>query len=688
MTGDDAADAEAAARTHAAAVPLPPTPPAPFTQPPPATPTPARPPPPDDNAPAALPAGVLADKPARAPAAAAHPLPEFVHDGNEALAARDLPFGALFPTDNTAALTAGVAALSLTPVGNIQAVERHYAHDDRKYRGADSESLYRHVAAFRALCTRMGVHPADRAACVPASLGPSRHNLPSICHDNATKSEDELWTPIQKRVYTPSRMTRLRTLWQDASLASFSRSAGDNDFQHFVRLVEYLKQLQEQLGPQHQHKLSLRDRVLDAVSEEPFWPELVARNLFTADALTDVIELLLQARTRAPPTPTTILTPAPAAPMTPTSAFSSSATQPLPPHLLTDRSTGDTCTISVEPYPADPTNVYWTLRQFRRGSTDPYASRRWTPHWPRGPSPAARCNACGAVDHWAASCPRRPPSSPPTHRTSPNDSAFPLRNRRSTRAGPVHFADTQQLPTPKTTAAPTIDAQSSDEDDTTVYDQSYLSMHFIRALEAAYTGSPLPSTAVVDTGSPPDVVSEGWINQNRPTFSSPLEATPSRIRFGKDTPLMLGTVGITLNAKDENSRTHTLQLPNGLVVASDHIPLIIGLKTSTHKGLIIDAAARTITVKGTATVFQCEADTDHLCLPRPSHAVSAYYTAPELAKSHRQFGHTGSDKVVAAFPPNTFTSKDVALLNRIGRRCDACQLHAQLPRGPKYSLPH
>lgn len=36
---------------------------------------------------------------------------------------------------------------------------------------------------------------------------------------------------------------------------------------------------------------------------------------------------------------------------------------PLP--LLTDSATGDTCTIGVEPNPADPIYAYWTLRLVR-----------------------------------------------------------------------------------------------------------------------------------------------------------------------------------------------------------------------------------------------------------------------------------------------------------------------------------
>lgn len=172
------------------------------------------------------------------------PTPSYNRDDIEALETRDLPFGVLFPKENSTVPTTGLATLSLTPFASIQAVERYYAHDDCKYRGTDTESLYRHVGAFRALCTRLGIHRTDRATCVPASLGPSRHNLPSLCHDNATKSQDDLWTLIPKRVYTAARMTRLRTLWQCTRLASFPRTPGDNDIQHSGRLVEYLKQLQ------------------------------------------------------------------------------------------------------------------------------------------------------------------------------------------------------------------------------------------------------------------------------------------------------------------------------------------------------------------------------------------------------------------------------------------------------------
>jgi len=311
-TGDDAADAEAADRSSTAAARAQPplSPPAahmahagaPAPAPPPAHPfviaaaAGAAPPPSAHPAPPLLPSR-LAPDPRSAPASAGpSDPPDFVADANATLAALDLPFGALFPPADSQDLPAGVAALSLTPIPNVQAVERYYTYDSRRYHGADTESLYRHVAAFRSLCTRMGVHPSDHATCVPSSLGPSRHNLPSLCHDNPAASETALWTLIQQRVYTPARMSRLRTIWQSTTMASFPRQPDETSVRHFGGLKEFLKHLQEQLGPLYQHRLSLRDRVLDTISTEPYWADLVARNVPDADALIDVVELLLEAR--------------------------------------------------------------------------------------------------------------------------------------------------------------------------------------------------------------------------------------------------------------------------------------------------------------------------------------------------------------------------------------------------------
>lgn len=83
-----------------------------------------------------------------------------------------------------------------------------------------------------------------------------------------------------------------------------------------------------------------------------------------------------------------------------------------------------------------------------------------------------------------------------------------MQTRRSSRVGPVHFADSPPLPTRSTTTEPNSEDSTSDDDAAATYDQSYLSLHFIHALEVAYTGSPLPTTTIVDTGSPPDVVSD------------------------------------------------------------------------------------------------------------------------------------------------------------------------------------
>jgi len=68
-------------------------------------------------------------------------LSAFVTNANAALAARNLPCRALFPPDDAPSLRTGVAALSLTPVHNFQAVQRYYAYETSKYDGAGTETL-------------------------------------------------------------------------------------------------------------------------------------------------------------------------------------------------------------------------------------------------------------------------------------------------------------------------------------------------------------------------------------------------------------------------------------------------------------------------------------------------------------------------------------------------------------------
>lgn len=327
------------------------------------------------------------------------------------------------------------------------------------------------------------------------------------------------------------------------------------------------------------------------------------------------------------------------------------------------------------------------MRQFRHGDSAPYASRRWTPTRPRGPGPSARCHACGAADHWAAYCPRRQATPPLPSNDTPAPSAFPLRNHRPGRPTAVHFAGSPPLLTPRDPTPPaTIDC-TPPADAPAEYDQSYLELYLLYALDTAGAASSMPTTAIVDTGSPPDVVGEAWLNQHRPVFCTPLRPTPSRVRFGKDTPPVLGTVGILLCIPDTGGFSHTLRLPAVLVVASEHIPLIVGLHTCSKTGIVIDPVDRTVTIKGTTIVIQCSIHSGHLCLPPPPTDVFIYYNAAELSKIHRQFGHTGADRIVAAFPPDTFSPSDVAILNRVVQGCDACQTHALLPRRPKYGLP-
>ena len=290
-----------------------------------------------------------------------------------------------------------------------------------------------HVTAADTLCVdesiskryhQGGEYSLDRVTCIPSSFGPSRHSLTSLCHDNAATDEMTIWTLIQKRVSTPTCMSLLRTIWQSTSIRSFAREPPETDVQHFSRMMEFLKRLQEQLGHMYQHRLSLRDRVLDAISTQPFWANLIARNLPDADSLIDIFELLPEARHR--------LGPAPAPPPNPAPTYLAAAVPPPDPPVLTDPDTGNTCTISLVPHSDDPTAVYWTMRQFLRGAPVPYATRRWTAPGPRGPSATSRCNVRGSAAHWAAVCPRRTSDgrpSPPLR-----DSSFPLRNRRPARA--------------------------------------------------------------------------------------------------------------------------------------------------------------------------------------------------------------------------------------------------------------
>ena len=219
------------------------------------------------------------------------------------------------------------------------------------------------------------------------------------------------------------------------------------------------------------------------------------------------------------------------------------------------------------------------------------------------------------------------------------------------------------------------------------YDQSYLDFYFIRGLEACYASCPMPATYVVDTGSPLDVFGEARFYRHRPAVLSPIRPTGTLLRFGKDIPPVLGSLGRILCLSDTQDRTHTLSLLSVLVFASDHIPLIVGPQNCSRRGLLIDGAASSVSVNGSAISFRCSWSNGPLCLPPAPLPASTLYTSYELAKIHLQFGHSGADRVVAAFPPGTFTRADVAYLKRVVASCDGCQTRAQLPRRPKYSTP-
>jgi len=132
----------------------------------------------------------------------------------------------------------------------------------------------------------------------------------------------------------------------------------------------------------------------------------------------------------------------------------------------------------------------------------------------------------------------------------------------------------------------------------------------------------MPATAVVDTRSPLDAVGEAWLHRQRPTISSPIRPTGALLLFDQDTPPVLGSLGLIPYLSDTQDRTRTLSLPSVLVVASDHIPHIVGLQTCARRVLLIDAAASSVSVEGSAISLRCSLfQRRHLPPPLPPAGV-------------------------------------------------------------------
>jgi len=155
--------------------------------------------------------------------------------------------------------------------------------------------------------------------------------------------------------------------------------------------------------------------------------------------------------------------------------------------------------------------------------------------------------------------------------------------------------------------------------------------------------------AIFDTGSRPEVVSEGWPHTNRLNITHPLHPATTWIRFSKDNLSMLGTLGLILCLANSLGHAHTLPLPAVLVVAIDAIPLLVCPQTCAAYGIIMDSAADTVCVRRTDFSFHCAVSNGPLCLPRQANPHSTYRTAAELPKIRRQFDNTGADKEVVAF---------------------------------------
>lgn len=540
----------------------------------------------------------------------------------------------------------------------------------RQYGGRDDESLARARTTFFKTCDAFSVPHPQRADCIQFALKQTDHNLPALIHDLDGLSAEQMWDAIANRVTSKARDMRTRTLWQETTLACEPLLVGDTEVTRFERMIGRLVQLQSQMPTRYQSADMLTDKIMEAIHGEWFTATVIPDSAGDPHVLAARIKLMLTTgppATRSTTPSTTTVTTRPDDGSAPTPTF---LTDP-----ASDDANATTDTMMVTAHaddPNEPNRVYYVLKRFRANATTPYRTERATAS-PlrnfRGPGPNNPCHNCQGTDHFARECPR------------------PNNNSTRTPRG-VRLADTVSPPlgdnysTPPPLEPPPIPLQD-------MTDKGHI--YFLAATWAV--SEPPITTAILDIGSPGDIVGDKWLAANPQVVTSPMTPCKARWAMGRDVPATLGYISIRITTTTKAGTALNFDLPQVYVLRHDTVPLLVGLPTHMRLDLVVRTRSTTVLFGDTETPVQCAVQHGHLTIPpgpKPATTTtvsSLYYTRSELSLAHRQFGHASVAALTGALPPHTFSPTDVAALKEIAAACVPCQTHAHLPRRPRYALP-
>ena len=288
----------------------------------------------------------------------------------------------------------------------INAVQKHYPHEQSRYNGALNQSLPHHRKVYAAVCDSLNIPPEIRVTAMHLILadGPE-HKILTLYHNMQNKPNvDAIWKRIEKQVYTRARKNYLLSEWHKISYDDLLRSK-KSYAKTLKSLVSQLRELHPQLPPIFEAEEHLHCRILSCISNQQW-----ASNIYTnpPEALQPLLDQLqiaaVYADTHTPYTRTQI------------TLSQNQANDPAPlPSFLTD--SADDFEYEIASNENDPcaldSECYYVLRRFRRNSNIPPQSFRFRTRRPgsfRGPSRNHPCAICRSAEHWARECPARVPS--------------------------------------------------------------------------------------------------------------------------------------------------------------------------------------------------------------------------------------------------------------------------------------
>lgn len=460
--------------------------------------------------------------------------------------------------------------LRAAPGATVSSAVRHMSQfytPARQYGGREDESLARARTTFFRTCDAFNVPYTHRNTCIQFAVKQTEHNLPALVHDLDGIPADAIWDAIETRVCSTARDLRNRTLWQTTSLANEPRLAGDTEVVRFERMIGKLVTMQTQLPVRYHTAAMLTDKIMDAIRGEWFAATVIPDSAGDPHILTARIKLMLTTGppTSAQTTTTTTLSPAPAAtpavPATPTYMTSDAS----------DTAAADTDTMSVSVSaddPAHPNRVYYVLKRFRANSSTPYRTDHATAR-PfrsfRGPGPNNPCHICQGTDHFARDC-----------SNLPRDTARPPRDVRL--GSTADQAMDPEYTPPPLIVPPPIPTQEPPAQDPAPF---YL-------LAASWAVSePAISTAILDIGSPGDIVGDAWLARNPQQTTSPMVPSTTRWALGHDVPDTIGCTSLKLRTKTTAGAAMDVHLPQVFVLRHDTVPLLVGLPSHKRLNLVV-----------------------------------------------------------------------------------------------------